>query len=75
MIIIWALYILAAVFVVLDHYLTVALIGCGYTEANLFVRWLVAEDATMNALLYYKIVLLGILGVLLFYKQLFGDRR
>jgi hypothetical protein len=49
--------------------------GCGYEEWNPVVLWLVGTEQNWDALLYYKVVAIAIMGVLLLYKQLFGDRR
>ncbi|NIU82887.1 MAG: hypothetical protein GWN64_05250 [Candidatus Thorarchaeota archaeon] len=71
MIINWALYILAVPFIIVDHYQTKALVEYGLKEANPVVLWLIGESHNWDALLYYKVVALSILGLLLLYKQLF----
>ena len=71
MVINWMLYICLVPFVVVDHYQTKALVEFGLEEANPVVLWLIGESQNWDALLYYKVVALSILGLLLLYKQLF----
>jgi len=73
MIIQWFLYGCLFIFCLFDYYQTVALIRCGYTEANPIVIWII-QNENWKLLLGYKLFMLILLGVLLLVNQLKNRR-
>ena len=66
------LYLALAVFCLIDHFQTVALIEVGFEELNPIVLWIIGGNQDWDRLLIYKITSLGLLGLLLivnFYLQ------
>ena len=69
MVIRWLMYIALSAYCLLDYYHTIALIGCGYTEANPIVVWIIGPDEVWIRALYVKIFFLLMLGILLIFKR------
>jgi len=66
------LLITVGIFSIVDHLQTVALINCGYTEANPIVLWIIGNEMNWNDLLIVKVSLIVLCGTLLiinYYKK------
>jgi len=65
--IIWLLYVTVFIYNILDYHQTRLLVEHGAKEINPIINWIVNINGNWENALYFKLILLTILGIYLFY--------